>query len=119
MQVFQKSCFKIVTLLLANAMLVPALPMFQLHVPAMMTPEVLSRSTRSTRSTDQQENLGLFTDASPVFKFVAERYNKGIVGRDVDVPEVRRMDDFFRMQYLNSYLGYNMVNSRFSQLTMP
>ena len=104
-------------LLLVNDEIVSALPMFQLHVPAMVTPETFSRSTINTvRSANRQHAIGLFSDASPVFKFVNEQHNG--IGQAIEVPQIRKMDFLFRMQYLNSYLGYNMVNSKFSQLSM-
>ena len=88
-------------------------PLFQLHVPIGLTPKKLSKSTRSARSTHHPD-LGLFSDASPIFKFVNEAFDEIVDDGErgaIDLPKIRKMHDFLTLQYLNTYLGYNMVDS--------
>ena len=97
-------------------------PLFQLHLPIGLTLEQISKSVRSARSTHHPD-LGLFSDASLFFriKFVNEEFDEivGDVERGaIDLPD--KMHDFLTLQYLNTYLGHDMVDSWFgSNLMMP
>ena len=78
----------------------------QLSTPEMMSP----RWAMIRHSHSKRVHSGLFTDASPVFKFLSEE-----AGNDESVsqPEIRVVDidnNSVRYNFLNNYLGYNTLN---------
>ena len=78
----------------------------QMNVPSMISP-------RSVRSNGGQKNVnsGLFTDASPIFKFLLSSGSEDY-GNNFAKPQSVSANDFenmIRYTYLNNYLGYNML----------
>ena len=83
-----------------------AIPLMQMNVPSMISP-------RSVRSNGGQQNVnsGLFTDASPIFKFLLSSGSENY-GHNFAKPLSVSANDFenmIRYTYLNNYLGYNML----------
>ena len=84
--------------------LINAIPMMQLSIPGMMGPRAIRQHSHTKRV-----HSGLFTDASPVFKFLSEAGNSYSVSQ----PEIRVVDmdnNSVRYNFLNNYLGYNTLN---------
>ena len=73
----------------------------------------LNPMPRSVRSNGGQQNVnsGLFTDASPIFKFLLSSGSEDY-GNNFAKPQSVSANDFenmIRYTYLNNYLGYNML----------
>ena len=79
-----------------------SIPLMQLNVPNMLSPRLIkSVNPKSITS-------GLFTDASPIFEF----QNAYDIEDTYEFPELESIgldENSLRYNYLNNYLGYNML----------
>ena len=75
----------------------------QMSVPSMIAP----RAIQSVRP--KKIHSGLFTDASPVFRFVTDTQSQGFE-KDLKITNTGLdIQKLIRFNFLNNYLGYNML----------